>query len=228
MDGWSEFILAGMLFLASHAIPSMPKLKAALVRRLGPRGWVIAFSLLSTGLLFWVIYAAGRAPYVEIWPQEIWARWLVNLAMPMAILLGSFGLGTPNPFAFEGRTTGFDPVHPGIAGLTRQPLLWAIAIWAGAHLVANGDLAHVILFGAFALFTAMGMRTLEARKRRQMGETTWQRLSARTAMIPGAALLAGRWRPQRWPSPIRLVAAVLVWAALYHLHTPVIGVSPQP
>ncbi|MBD3801836.1 MAG: NnrU family protein [Thioclava sp.] len=228
MTGWSEFILAGMLFLASHAIPSMPKLKAALVRGLGQRGWVIGFSLLSTALLFWVIFAAGRAPYVEIWPQKTWARWLVNIAMPLAILLGSFGVGAPNPFAFEARASGFDPVHPGIAGLTRQPLLWAIAIWAAAHLVANGDLAHLILFGAFALFTAMGLRALEARKRRQMGETEWQRLSARTGLIPGAALVVGRWRPKGWPSPTRLIVAVLVWVTLYHLHAPVIGVSPQP
>ncbi|PFG65031.1 putative membrane protein [Thioclava sp. ES.031] len=228
MSGWTEFLLAGFLFLASHAIPSLPQLKARFVALLGPRGWTIGFALLSTVLLFWMIFAAGRAPYVALWPQEIWARWLVNLAMPLAILLGSFGLGAPNPFAFEGHATGFDPDRPGIVGLTRQPLLWAILIWASAHLIANGDLAHVILFGAFALFTTLGMRALEARKRRQMGAADWQRLSAHTALIPGAAFLSGRWKPRARPSLIRLGMALLVWAALYHLHAPVIGVSPQP
>lgn len=228
MSGWTEFLLAGFLFLASHAIPSMPRLKARLVALLGLRGWTIGFALLSTVLLFWMIFAAGRAPYVALWPQEIWVRWLVNLAMPLAILLGSFGLGAANPFAFEGRPDGFDPDRPGIVGLTRQPLLWAILIWASAHLLANGDLAHVILFGAFALFTAMGMRALEARKRRQLGAAAWQSLSAHTALIPGVALLSGRWKPRALPSMIRFGAALLVWVALYHLHGPVIGVSPQP
>jgi len=148
--------------------------------------------------------------------------------MPFAILLGSYGLGAPNPFAFEGRASGFDPARPGIAGLTRQPLLWAILLWAGAHLVANGDLAHVILFGAFALFTGVGMRALEARKRRVWGAADWQRLAAHTALIPFAALLSGRWRPKGLPSLLRLIVALGVWGALYYLHAPIIGVSPQP
>ncbi|WP_417806563.1 NnrU family protein [Thioclava sp.] len=228
MSGWGEFILAGFAFLASHAIPSMPRLKGVLVATLGLRGWIVAFSTLSTVLLFWLIFAAGRAPYVELWPQDTWARWLVNIAMPLAILLGSYGVGAPNPFAFEGRASGFDPVHPGVAGLTRQPLLWAILLWASAHLIANGDLAHVILFGAFALFTGAGMRALEARKRRVWGASEWQRLSEHTALIPFAALLSGRWRPSALPSPLRLIVAVAAWGALYYLHAPVIGVSPQP
>jgi uncharacterized membrane protein len=228
MNGWGEFFLAGFAFLASHAIPSMPRLKGALVATLGARGWTIAFSTLSTVLLFWLIFAAGRAPYVELWSQDSWARWLVNIEMPFAIVLGSYGVGAPNPFAFEGRASGFDPTRPGIAGLTRQPLLWAILLWASAHLIANGDLAHVILFGAFALFTGAGMRALEARKRRVWGAADWQRLSAHTALIPFAALLCGRWRPKALPSPLRLIVAVGVWGALYSLHAPVIGVSPQP
>ena len=228
MNGWGEFLLAGFAFLASHAIPSMPRLKGALVAIFGPRGWTIAFSTLSTVLLFWLIFAAGRAPYVALWSQDTWARWLLNIAMPIAILLGSYGVGAPNPFAFEGRSSGFDPDRPGIVGLTRQPLLWAILLWAGAHLVANGDLAHVILFGAFALFTGVGMRALEGRKRRIWGAAEWQRLAAHTALIPFAALLSQRWRPSALPSPLRLIVALAVWGALYALHAPVIGVSPQP
>jgi uncharacterized membrane protein len=206
----------------------MPRLKGPLVASLGARGWTIAFSTLSTLLLFWLIFAAGRAPYVALWSQDTWARWLVNIAMPLAILLGSYGVGAPNPFAFEGRSSGFDPTRPGVAGLTRQPLLWAILLWAGVHLVANGDLAHVILFGAFTLFTLAGMRALEARKRRVWGASEWQRLAAHTALIPFAALLAGRWRPKGLPSMLRLAVALAVWGALYSLHAPGLGVSPQP
>ncbi|KFE34067.1 NnrU family protein [Thioclava atlantica] len=228
MGGWGEFIAAGLLFLASHAIPSMPQLKSGFVRVLGRRGWTLSFALLSTVLFFWLIFAAGRAPYVELWPQTAWARWLVNIAMPVAILLGSFGVAAPNPFAFEGRAMGFDPSRPGIAGLTRQPLLWAILIWSGAHLIANGDLAHVILFGGSGLFTLMGMRMIEARKRRLRGAEEWRRLVAHTGLVPGTALISGRWRPRGLPAALRLAIALAIWAALYHLHPVVIGVSPRP
>ncbi|AOZ68207.1 NnrU family protein [Rhodobacter xanthinilyticus] len=225
---WAEFILAWAAFMASHLIPANPRLKARAVALFGPRGWVWAFSLGSTALLFWLIFAAGRAPYVELWAQAGWMRWMVNLVMPLAIALGTFGVGAANPFAFEGRAAGFDPERPGIVGVVRQPLLWALLLWSGAHLIANGDLAHVILFGAFAVFSASGARAMETRKRRLWGAAEFDRRAARSSALPFAALLSGRWRPRRGPSLTRLVLAALIWAALWHLHAPVIGLSPAP
>ncbi|MBW0158472.1 NnrU family protein [Sedimentimonas flavescens] len=228
MTGWAEFLIAGLIFMASHAVPANPRIKGRIVALLGPRGWVWGFSLLSTGLLFWVIFAAGRAPFVELWPQAGWMRWLLNIAMPLAVVLGTFGVAAPNPFAFEGRADGFDPDRPGIAGVVRQPLLWALILWSGAHLIANGDLSHAILFGVFLAFSLMGMRAMEARKRRLWGEAEWARLAANTSDWPFQALIAGRWRPRRGPSLMRLGLAVVLWAGIFHLHAPVIGFSPLP
>lgn len=227
MGEWAEFVIAGFLFMGSHAIPSNKRLKNAIVGALGQTGWVVLFSTLSTALLFWVIFAATRAPYVGLWPQETWMRWLANIVMPVAVVLGTFGVGAANPFAFEGRD-GFDPVRPGIVGLVRQPLLWALALWGAVHLLVNGDLAHLVLFGVFLTFSLMGMRAMEARLRRQWGEAEFTRLAARTSGWPGQALLTGRWRPSGLPSLIRLAVAVVVWMGLWHLHAPVIGVSPFP
>lgn len=228
MAGWGEFLLVWVLFMASHLVPANPRLKAGLIARLGRRGWVWAFSLTSTALLFWLIFAAGRAPWVVLWMQQDWMRWLANLVMPLAILLGAFGIGAPNPFAFEGRAAGFDPDHPGIAGVVRQPLLWALVLWSSVHLLMNGDLAHVILFGAFLIFSATGMRAMEGRKRKVWGEAEFARLAARTSAVPFQALLSGRWRPAHGPSLVRLGLGLLAWIALWHLHAPVIGVTPLP
>lgn len=228
MTGWIEFTLAMALFMGSHRIPAALGVKAPMVRALGQRGYVVAFSLASTLLLLWVIWAAGRAPFVPLWDQSPASRWAVNIAMPVVVALAALGTAAPNPFAFEGRRAGFDPDRPGVAGLTRQPLLWALLIWSGAHLWANGDLAHAILFGTFALFSALGMRIVEARRRRETGAAEWARLTAHTALVPFAALLSGRWRPRALPSLPRLAMALLAWAALWHLHAPVIGVSPAP
>jgi uncharacterized membrane protein len=225
---WIELALAMALFLASHRLPAALGVKAGLVRALGERGYTAAFSLISLALLWWLIVAAGRAPFVPLWDQVGWHRWAVNLAMPLAILLGSFGIAAANPFAFEGRASGFDPDHPGIAGVTRQPLLWALALWSGAHLLANGDVAHVIVFAPFLLLSLLGMPIVERRRRQAMGGAEWARLTARTGLLPFAALIGGRWRPRALPSLPRLALALGLWATIWHLHAPVIGVWPGP
>ena len=226
MSGWTEFILAFIAFLAAHVIPMRPSLKSPLIAVLGKPGYIVAFSILSLGLLYWLLMAAGRAPFIEILPQAGWQRWLANLAMPLAILLVVFAVGVANPFSFGGKTAGFDPDRPGIIGLTRHPLMWAFAIWAGAHLLANGDLAHVLLFGPLLIFAASGIWGAEARARRALPD--FARLAARTSIWPGVALISGRWRPRGLPSFPRLLIAGVVWAALLHLHAPLIGLSPLP
>jgi uncharacterized membrane protein len=226
MTGWTEFAAAMGLFLVSHRLPAMLGVKGWLQARLGPAGYTAMFSLASLAILYWVILAAGRAPFVPLWDQQAWHRWAVNLAMPVVGLLAVFGVGAANPFAFEGRVEGFDPDRPGLAGVTRQPLLWALALWAGAHLLANGDLAHLLLFAPMLAFSLLGLRIVERRRRAAMGEAEWQRLAARTSLLPFAAMLSGRWRPRGLPSLVRLATWAAVWAALWHLHEPVIGVWP--
>lgn len=225
---WVEFALALGLFLASHRIPALTGVKAPLTAALGPRGYTVVFSLMSTALLAWVIVAAGRAPVVALWDHAMWHRWAVNIAMPLALALIVFGTGAANPFAFEGGARSFDPAHPGVAGLTRQPLLWGLALWSGAHLLANGDLAHGLLFGSFAGFSFAGMGLVERRRAHSMAQAEWQRLTAHTGLVPFAALLVGRWWPAAGPSLWRSGLWLMVWTGLWLLHAPVIGVSPAP
>jgi uncharacterized membrane protein len=60
------------------------------------------------------------------------------------------------------------------------PLL--LALWSGAHVAPNGDVAHVVLFGLFAGFALAGMGMADRRKRRLMGDAEWTRLAARTSL----------------------------------------------
>ena len=167
---WAEFSIALAAFLGSHVIPA--RFRAPLIARFGKRAYVIGYSILSLALLYWLIVASGRAPYIELWPQEPWMRWLVNLAMPVAVLAAAVA---------------------GMAGL-----MAGFALWAGAHLVANGDLAHGILFGLMLIYALFGL---------------------------GICLRRGVALRLAWP---RLLAAAVIWAALFHLHPLVIGVSPLP
>jgi uncharacterized membrane protein len=227
--GWSDFLAALAAFFVSHAIFARPATRAAGVAALGERGFLIGYSLLSTALFAWAIVAAGRAPYVALWAPAPWQAWAPFLAMPLATALAALGVGAPNPLSFGGaHAERFDPERPGVAGLARHPILWAMALWAGAHLVPNGDLAHVILFGGSLGFAVLGMRALDARLKRRLGAREWARLARLSSTYPLQAWLDGR-RPAYGPFPARrLIAAAATLAALLGAHHAVIGVSPWP
>ena len=167
MADWWEFLTALLVFLLSHAIPVRPPVRPWLVARLGLRGYFAAYSLLSIAVLAWLIVAAGRAPYVQVIPPLPLLRWVPLIAMyPVCVLIVG-GMWRRNPLSFGGIGPGaFDPQAPGLLAMTRHPLLAALMLWSLAHLLANGDLAHVVLFGLFAGFAAMGMGLIDRRKRR--------------------------------------------------------------
>lgn len=168
MNDWIEFALSLIAFLGSHIIPI--RFKSRLTALLGRRGYLILYSLLSLVLLFWLISASGRAPFIELWAQPAWSRWLVNLAMPVAFLLGATG---------------------GLAGV-----LTGFALWSGAHLIANGDLAHVILFGMLLAYSAAGLARLRPKLRLRptplrllIGAALWAALYHLHPIITGASPL---------------------------------------
>jgi uncharacterized membrane protein len=228
VTGWLEFLAAFAVFMGSHAIPARPAVRARLARTLGERGYLGAYVAASIASLAWVIDAAGRAPRVALWYPEPWMLWAPALAMPVVCLLIAFAVAAPNPLSFGGARNGrFDPDRPGVAGVARHPLLWALALWSGAHLLPNGDLAHGVLFGGFAAFSVAGMAAIDARLRRRLGPD-WARLAARTSLVPFAALLTGRWRPRGGPDATRLALGAGLWLTLLLLHPAVIGVSALP
>ncbi|MCE8547073.1 NnrU family protein [Ruegeria pomeroyi] len=221
MGGWAEFAAALAVFLLSHVIPVRPPVRPWLVARLGARGFGIAYSLFSIAVLGWLILAAARAPYVEVIPPLPALRWVPVLVMLPVCLLAVAGLRSVNPLSFGGLGRGaFDPARPGILALSRHPLLLALALWSGAHLLANGSLAHVILFGLFFGFAVMGMALIDRRKRRELG-ADWTRLAANTARLSPRGLPA-------LLAPRIVLSAVLLYLALLLAHAPVIGVSPLP
>jgi len=220
---WAEFAAALGAFFLSHAVPVRPPLRPWAVARLGQRGFTLAYSLLSLAVLAWLIGAAARAPHVPLWAWAPWHNHVALAAMLPVCVIVALSVGRPNPFSFGGaRNDRFDPARPGIVGWLRPPLLAALAIWAGAHMLANGDLAHVILFGTFAGFALLGPRLIDRRKRRAMGED-WTRLRARAAARPRPGV-----RAVLGIAPLRILAGLALYAGLIGLHPRLFGVSPLP
>jgi uncharacterized membrane protein len=231
--GWLDMAIAAILFVVWHSVPARPGLRRRLVGTLGEAGYLALYTLASLLALGWLIVAAGRAPYVEVWAFAPWQLWVPNLAMPLVCLLVAFGVAIPNPLSFGGRAPQeFDPDKPGIAGITRHPLLWALVLWSATHLPPNGDLAHVLLFGGFAVFALLGMVAMDRRFKRTLGTAEWERLARRTSLVPFAALADGRWRPAGLhigAEPlVRLFAGAALYLALLSAHELVVGVSPFP
>jgi uncharacterized membrane protein len=147
MIAWVELAVAFAAFTSTHVLPARPALRRRLTQFLGTRLYLLLYSTISLLLLWWLVVAAGRAPYVPLWEPAAWQVHTAFLAMAAACILLALAVGRPNPFSFGGgEPARFDPRRPGIVGLTRHPILLAAALWAGAHLLASGDLAHVLFF----------------------------------------------------------------------------------
>ncbi len=213
---WIELVVVFAGFFVLHSVPVRPPVRPWLVARLGHAGFGIGYSLLSLVMLAALFVAVERAPYVPLWPEPPGAHWLVLAAMTAAGLILAFGLFRPNPLSFGGtRNAAFDPRDPGLLRWLRHPVLVAFLLWSGAHLVVNGDLAHVVMFGSFAGFALFGMRLIDRRRRREMGDEVWRQTVAqmRAAPVsrPGAAGL-------------RVAGALAAVAALILLHPWIAGV----
>lgn len=231
MGGWGEYAAAITAFVLAHVLPTRPRIRRRLTAVVGERRYLALYSLVSLGLLYWLILAAGRAPFVQLWPFAPWQLWAPNLVMPIVILLVVTGVGIANPFSFGGKTgleaeRAFDPERPGITAVSRHPLLLAILLWSTAHLAANGNLAHGLLFGLFALMAGLGMCVLDRRRRRQWGNERFRTFGRNTALLglPHGGLHA--WAAA-FP-PRRIALAVVVYLALLVLHPLLFGVSPLP
>ncbi len=217
---WLAFTGILALFFMTHSIPIRPPVRTALVQFIGERGFTLAYSLLSLGMLAIVIAAAGEVPHVQLWPQMPWQHHVVHVGMLVVCLIVAFTLGRPNPFSFGGaRNHRFDPALPGIVRWVRHPVLLALLLWSLLHLLPNGNLGHVILFGIFAGFSLLGGRLIDRRKQREMGKAQWQNLLTAAQSGP---LVARPTNPG--DTAFRLACAVAAYAALILLHPVVIGV----
>lgn len=218
MLDWIIYALAIFLFFLTHSIPVRPANKARIVNRVGGRGFTLGYSALSIAALSFVIIAANRAPIVQLWPWAPWQNHVTLLAMAAATVIAALAIARPNPLSFGGRNNHlFDPQSPGIVGWINHPLLVALLLWALGHLVPNGNLAHVILFGIFAGFSVLGMRIIDRRQKRVLGAEEWQRLSTTSRDI----------RPSL-NGLFRLAIGGTVYVLLIVLHGPVIGAYPLP
>jgi uncharacterized membrane protein len=228
-----ELLAALLVFIVFHAIPAIGPVRRTLVTKLGMGVYIVGYSGLSILVLTWVVMAYGNADTDVVWPQWPWTRWVPLLTMPWACLFLVATFSEPNPLSVSGavgvKAKPFDPAHPGTVSITRHPLIWALLLWSGAHLLPNGDTASIALFGLFAALALMGPKSLDTKKRHELGDAEWQRLSAQTSTVPFWAIVQGKTRLDlKGIGLSRIAIALALYATLLALHPWVIGISPLP
>jgi uncharacterized membrane protein len=185
-------VLGIIVFLGVHLLPTFPDVRERLIGRMGENGYRALFSILSFLGFVLIVWGFARAPVIQVWSPPNWTRYVaIVLMVPVFILL----------------IAAYVPGQ--IKAKVKHPFLVAIKTWALAHLIANGDLASIILFGSFLAYAVFDRIALKRRPATGL-VTVPETGPARNDFI---AVVGG----------LALYVAFLLW-----LHPLLIGTSPLP
>ncbi len=176
MGSISYFAIGLVLFFGTHLFAATRSREPGNLRdRIGYGPYMGLFSLLSlAGLVALVIGYGNFRNTIPVWDPPVWTRHIaLTLMLPSLILLVA---------AYA--PTGY------IKKAVKHPMLAAIKVWAFAHLCANGDLASVILFGAFLAFAVIDRIIIKRRGDPLEGKTP-NALGDTISVIGGALAYAG-------------------------------------
>jgi len=189
-------VLGLVIFLGTHSFSMARGNRAALIGRIGEGPYKGLYSLVSLAgiVLIAIGYGQYRANgYIPVWDPPVWTR---HLALLLVLV------------AFICFVAAYLPGH--IKRRLKHPMLAGVKIWALAHLLANGDLGSILLFGSFLVWAVAA------------------RISAKRRDV--AAQHGGTAAPAGWRND---VLAVVIGAAVYAafvfwLHPWLIGVPVLP
>lgn len=129
-----------------HTVPMFSSFKASLVSRLGPLPFRGLFSLVALTGFVLILIGTSRAEFHAVFTPAPWSRVVASLAMPVAfcLLVAAY---VPNNFR----------------RVIRHPMLSGVFLWALVHLMANGDLASIVLFASFGLYAIVDILSASRR-----------------------------------------------------------------
>jgi uncharacterized membrane protein len=226
-EGFAGLAVAALLWMGAHIGIAGTALRQRLSARLGESGFRAAFSALSILLIVLLVRAYNGAGSTVLWFAPGWLRWLLVLAMLPAFVLFVASITNRNPTMIGGGAAARQEPR-GIQRVTRHPMLWSFAVWAGVHMLANGDAASLVFFGAFLVTALAGMPSIDAKLAARDREA-WAQLDAYTSIFPFAAIASGRnFLSVREIGWLPFLLGFLAWAAMLHFHRVLIGVPAVP
>lgn len=212
MDPLTSLIAANVAFVGGHFVLSHP-LRGPLVGTLGEKGFLGLYSLFSLATFAWIVLAfqaLGPGGPV-LWDGQGTAPWIIASLLTVlatALLLGSL---RGNPALPQ---TGADAIAQaratGVFAVTRHPMMWAIGIWAVAHVLVMPNPRTLVTAGSMGVLALVGAALQDGKKRKLLGEA-WTRWEAQTSYWPRLGALGGigigLW-----------IAAIVAWLLFTWLH----------
>ena len=190
-------ILGLVVFIGAHSFTMAREVRAQAVARLGEgpyRGLYSLVSLIGVVLIIWGFGAYRAGGYIQVWNPPVWTR---HLALPVVWV------------AFVAFASAYLPGR--IRRALKHPMLAGLKIWAFAHLLANGDLGSILLFGSLLAWAVVARISTKRRDE----------------VVDHAGPVAA---PAGWRNDILAVAigTVLYLVFLIWLHPLLIGVPALP
>lgn len=147
--GLLVMILGLILFLGVHTLTTQRALRAKLIGSLGEGGYKIAYSVASVAglaLVTWGFSMYRATGWIDVWnPPTAFKHITLALMLPAVIMVVASYI--------RGR----------IYTTLKHPMLTGVKLWAAAHLLANGDLGSIILFGSFLAWAVFDRISLKRR-----------------------------------------------------------------
>uniref|UniRef100_Q07LA3 NnrUfamily protein n=1 Tax=Rhodopseudomonas palustris (strain BisA53) TaxID=316055 RepID=Q07LA3_RHOP5 len=147
--GLGLMILGLALFIGVHGITTQRDLRARLIGIGGEAVYKLIYAILAIGGIGLIAYGFGeyRADgLIQIWHPPVWTKHIAALLMlPATILFVAAYL--------RGR----------IYAVVKHPMVTGVKVWALAHLIANGDLGSIILFGSLLAWAVLDRISLKRR-----------------------------------------------------------------
>ena len=171
------FLVAGLiLFLGVHSMRVFAEdWRSATIARIGVGKWKGVITLASLAGFVLIVYGYGvaRQTPVDLWIPTPWTKHLTALLMvPVFILLAASG-----------------PKSNQIKAAFKHPMTLSVKLWAIAHLISNGRVADVILFGSFLIWAVLVFSA--ARKRDRKLGTSYAAVGIKRDVIAVVSGLVG-------------------------------------
>ena len=170
-----QLIVGLILFLGVHSIAIVaPAWRDTMAAKYG-NAWRGVYSLVSLIGLVLIVhgYAVARLSPQVLWVPPVWTRHLA-----MTLMLPVFPLLLAAYLPGRIRTT------------LKHPMLVAVKLWALAHLLSNGMLADVLLFGSFMAWAVADRISLKRRPVRAIPTLPARAYNDALAVALGLALYA--------------------------------------
>jgi uncharacterized membrane protein len=147
--GLASLVLGLALFIGAHVVVTMRAQRAALIGRIGEgpyKGLMSLASLVGLALIVWGFARYRADGIILVWSPPPWTRHItVALVWPAVVCV----------------VAAYIPGN--IRRVLKHPMLVGVKLWALAHLIANGDLGSIILFGSILAWAVFDRITLKHR-----------------------------------------------------------------